>query len=219
MFNGYPQFGDLGLTNSNPEGAINVTLKGENDYLYAGARVQLWLSVSRLNASNILALLALSPVGGIITTTLRVRAAERIRDVAKQVLSSAREFKNVTVNYTSGAGAVVINYTTALDFEREIHAVQRALQLLEQNGVSQLEYKHEFLSRVKAVTNPNGKTSTTVVTAPPIRNTINPDAQGGGLSSNGQAPSPLDYFANGLGLSTPLVIALAVGLGLLVFKK
>lgn len=183
------------------------------DYLIAGSRVQLWLSLSRTPWWSAISI----PLAELALVAYRKKQAETWSKKAKEVLQ-ADVFTNVSVSATTTGGSLSIMATTTVDFAREAHAPGRMLEVLRNAGLDPVEEKWQIIQR-----GPNGEKKA------PLKNSINPDdtnncgwlcqlglqtakdTSGGGNNDCG--------FLCALGLSTPFVIAGGVLLAVILLRK
>ncbi len=172
------------------------------DYLVAGSRIQVWISLTRLPwwATGWTGLI------GAALTAYRLKQASAWAQKAKEVLN-ADVFTNVSSTYSQGAGSISIMATTTVDFAREAHAPGRVIEVLRDAGLDPVEEKWKIIQR------PGGKK------AAPLLNAPNPDNTSGASGAAPDGRTSWDLFAQGLGISTPIVLAGGALLAVILLRK
>lgn len=161
------------------------------DYLKAGARVELWVSLS-----------SVPKWAAIISPLLMIGRAKNIgaENKIKAAINSRRGFSNTSVAIASGFGSATLSTTTTIDFARadDVEGALRAV--LQQNGfgIGQTIFK--------VVKYADGATS------PGILNTANPDTR---PTTSG---SVLENIAIALGVSSAVAVGVLILGGVVVLK-
>ncbi len=172
-----------------------------SDYLVAGSRIQVWISLTRLPWWS-----GLAGLLGAALTAYRLKQANAWAQKAKEVLN-ADVFTNVSSTYSQGAGSISIMATTTVDFSREAHAPGRVIEVLRNAGLDPVEEKWKIIQR------PGG------TKAAPLLNAPNPDNTSGATGAAPDGKTTWDSFLAGLGISTPFAIAGGVLLAVILFRK
>lgn len=161
------------------------------DYLKAGARVELWISVS-----------SIPKWAAIISPLLLLGRAQNVglENKVKAAINTRKGFSNTSASIASGFGSVTIRTTTTIDFARadDVEGALRAI--LKQNGIGIGQ------TIFKVVQYADGATS------PGILNAGNPDSR---PTTTGNI---LENIAIALGVSSAVAMGLLLVGGVVVIK-
>lgn len=181
-----------------------------SDYLPAGSRVEVWLSLTSLPwwAGPGLGVIPTAPtlLIGTALTLYRKTQAEKYASQAREILSAQPEFTDVAVALSQGNGALSINVTTTLDFSREAHAAGRVVELLQNAGLQPVMTISKVLRRGASGQRVTG-----------IRGAIDPDNPNKGVDPTKK--SALDLFFESLGLSAPFAVVAGGLLLILIVRR
>lgn len=190
----------LGLAPKRSDAAAALANRA-SDYLVAGSRIQVWVSVTRLPWWS-----AGIGVIGVALNVYRREKANAWAKKAKEVLSGD-VFTNVSATYSEGGGSISIMATTTVDFARESHAPGRVIEVLRNAGLDPVEEKWKIIQR------PGG------AKAAPLLNAPNPDNTSGATGAAPDGRSTWDTFLTALGTSTPIAIAAAALVAVILLRR
>jgi hypothetical protein len=194
------EFG-LGAEPKRSDVAATIANTRASDYLVTGSRIQVWVSLTRLPWWS-------AGIGliGVALNLYRREKANAWAKKAKEVLN-ADVFTNVSATYSEGGGSISIMATTTVDFSRESHAPGRVIEVLRNAGLDPVEEKWKIIQR------PGGTKAAPLVNAP------NPDNTSGATGPARDGANPGCGFMCALGITTPIAIAGAAILALILLRR